>query len=69
MTHGRLPNLFRRLYITWAVFWLKQQQASFRRQEHESRERWAAAPAYWDQCRANVDAIEVEIADLEQELH
>ena len=67
MGHGKIPNVIRRFWIHWCVFWYRQQQREIRKAESQSRARWAAAPAFWDQCQDDLAALECLIADLEQE--
>jgi len=67
MGHGKVPNLLRRMWIVWCVYWYRQQQHSIRKAEVQSRARWAAAPQFWDECQADIDSLEVLIGDLEQE--
>lgn len=68
MTHGRLPNLWRRVYVTWCCFWLHQQQERRADEITELQRTWSAIPARVDDLKADIAAIDCLIADYEQEL-
>jgi hypothetical protein len=67
MGHGKLPNLTRRLWTAWCIFWYRRQQDQIRKHIAQTRARWSAMPAYMDELHNDVDALECLIADLEQE--
>jgi len=67
MGHGKVPNLLRRAWIAWQIFWYKQQQMQRRKQILAARARWSAIPQYMDDLNADIAALECLIADLEQE--